>query len=243
MRNHGVHTATAESLLVLDRDMRRQSGTAPQMLVSDPCQEVRFSKAQESEYPSVASTPRKHAISAIDLSPSVARGTIPATGTREKAARVTGWRAGDAGDGRVSPLPLRALASVCYARVMNGRQAVNPFVPGRGHIPPYLAGREAEQGKLLDLFAYLQIGRGAPRDARALRPPRQRQDHALALVPPSRSRRAAGTSTWCGLPPARSSGSGPAGYQAWCRPHGSCVGCDRTPCRSRPASDDGRASE
>ena len=48
---------------------------------------------------------------------------------------------------------------------MNGRQAVNPFVPGRGHIPPYLAGREAEQGKLLDLFAYLQIGRGAPRDA------------------------------------------------------------------------------
>ena len=48
---------------------------------------------------------------------------------------------------------------------MNGRQAVNPFVPGRGHIPPYLAGREAEQGKLLDLFAYLQIGRRAPRDA------------------------------------------------------------------------------
>ena len=47
---------------------------------------------------------------------------------------------------------------------MNGRQAVNPFVPGRGHIPPYLAGREAEQGKLLDLSAYLQIGRGAPRD-------------------------------------------------------------------------------
>ena len=46
---------------------------------------------------------------------------------------------------------------------MNGRQAVNPFVPGRGHIPPYLAGREAEQGKLLDLSAYLQIGRGAPR--------------------------------------------------------------------------------
>ena len=47
---------------------------------------------------------------------------------------------------------------------MNGRQAVNPFVPGRGHIPPYLAGRETEQGKLLDLSAYLQIGRGAPRD-------------------------------------------------------------------------------
>ena len=48
---------------------------------------------------------------------------------------------------------------------MNGRQAVNPFVPGRGHIPPYLAGREAEQGKLLDLLAYLKNGRGAPRDA------------------------------------------------------------------------------
>ena len=48
---------------------------------------------------------------------------------------------------------------------MNGPPAVNPFVPGRGHIPPYLAGREAEQGKLLDLFAYLRNGRGAPRDA------------------------------------------------------------------------------
>ena len=48
---------------------------------------------------------------------------------------------------------------------MNGRHAVNPFVPGRGHIPPYLAGREVEQGKLLDLLAYLQNGRGAPRDA------------------------------------------------------------------------------
>ena len=48
---------------------------------------------------------------------------------------------------------------------MDGRQAVNPFVPGRGHIPPYLAGREAEQGKLLALLAYLQSGRGAPRGA------------------------------------------------------------------------------
>ena len=63
------------------------------------------------------------------------------------------------------PCPVPALVGVCYARCMNGRLAVNPFVPGRGHIPPYLAGREAEQGKLLDLFAYLRIGRGAPRDA------------------------------------------------------------------------------
>ena len=65
-------------------------------------------------------------------------------------------------------LPFSAPVGVCYARVMNGRQAVNPanpFVPGRGHLPPYLAGREAEQGRLLDLFAYLRIGRRAPRDA------------------------------------------------------------------------------
>lgn len=41
----------------------------------------------------------------------------------------------------------------------------NPFVPGRGLIPPYLAGREAEQQELLDLLAYLRAGQGAPRDA------------------------------------------------------------------------------
>ena len=48
---------------------------------------------------------------------------------------------------------------------MNLRRAPNPFVPGRGRIPPYLAGRDAEQRKLLDLLAYLHIGQGAPRDA------------------------------------------------------------------------------
>ena len=72
---------------------------------------------------------------------------------------------GRRGNARPSSLPPRASAGVCYARIMNGRRAVNPFVPGRGHIPPYLAGRDVEQGKLLDLFAYLQNGRGAPRDA------------------------------------------------------------------------------
>ena len=48
---------------------------------------------------------------------------------------------------------------------MTARRVANPFVPGRGHVPPYLAGREVEQGKLLDLLAYLQGGGGAPRDA------------------------------------------------------------------------------
>ena len=51
---------------------------------------------------------------------------------------------------------------------MTVRRVANPFVPGRGHIPPYLAGREVEQGKLLDLLAYLQAGEGAPRDAEDL---------------------------------------------------------------------------
>ena len=48
---------------------------------------------------------------------------------------------------------------------MSERRAANPFVPGRGRIPPYLAGRDAEQRKLLDLLAYLHVGQGAPRDA------------------------------------------------------------------------------
>ena len=48
---------------------------------------------------------------------------------------------------------------------MNGQPVANPFVPGRGRIPPYLAGRDAEQRKLLDLLAYLHAGQGAPRDA------------------------------------------------------------------------------
>lgn len=44
-------------------------------------------------------------------------------------------------------------------------QPSNPFVPGRGSLPPYLAGRETEQEKLRALLAYLCTGRGAPRDA------------------------------------------------------------------------------
>ncbi|MDE0036936.1 MAG: ATP-binding protein [Gammaproteobacteria bacterium] len=41
----------------------------------------------------------------------------------------------------------------------------NPFVPGRGQLPPYLAGREREQAALRNLLAYLRAGKGAPRDA------------------------------------------------------------------------------
>ena len=48
---------------------------------------------------------------------------------------------------------------------MDPLRAPNPFVPGRGHIPPYLAGRDAEQRKLIELLAYLHTGQGAPRDA------------------------------------------------------------------------------
>ena len=42
---------------------------------------------------------------------------------------------------------------------------INPFVPGRGVLPPCLAGRNAEQDELMRLFAYVRAGRGAPRDA------------------------------------------------------------------------------
>ena len=42
--------------------------------------------------------------------------------------------------------------------------AVGPFVPGRGGLPPYLAGRNNEQHALKRLLAYLEHGRGAPRD-------------------------------------------------------------------------------
>ena len=41
----------------------------------------------------------------------------------------------------------------------------NPFLPGHGQLPPYLAGREYEQKALLGLLAYLKSGRGAPRNA------------------------------------------------------------------------------
>ena len=42
--------------------------------------------------------------------------------------------------------------------------ALNPFVPGRGALPPYLAGREAEKRALKGVLGYVQAGRGAPRD-------------------------------------------------------------------------------
>ena len=70
------------------------------------------------------------------------------------------WR----GPGRVGA-GSREVVSLCYSRPMTAPRVANPFVPGRGRIPPYLAGRKVEQGKLLDLLAYLQAGEGAPRDA------------------------------------------------------------------------------
>ena len=45
---------------------------------------------------------------------------------------------------------------------MTDRPQLNPFVPGAGQLPPYLAGRDAEQKALRGLLAYLQAGRGAP---------------------------------------------------------------------------------
>ena len=48
---------------------------------------------------------------------------------------------------------------------MSLQAVASPFVPGRGQIPPYLAGREQEQKALLGLLAYLKAGRGTPRDA------------------------------------------------------------------------------
>ena len=48
---------------------------------------------------------------------------------------------------------------------MRERQLTNPFVPGRGVLPPFLAGRDTEQHDLTRLLAYVRAGRGAPRDA------------------------------------------------------------------------------
>ena len=53
---------------------------------------------------------------------------------------------------------------ICYSRPMSMPPAVSPFVPGRGGLPPYLAGRDNEQHALKRLLAYLEHGRGAPRD-------------------------------------------------------------------------------
>ena len=44
------------------------------------------------------------------------------------------------------------------------RRALNPFVPGRGALPPHLAGREAEKRTLRGILDYVEAGRGAPRD-------------------------------------------------------------------------------
>ena len=47
---------------------------------------------------------------------------------------------------------------------MREQLTINPFVPGRGVLPPFLAGRNAEQHALMRLLAYVEAGRGAPRD-------------------------------------------------------------------------------
>ena len=44
------------------------------------------------------------------------------------------------------------------------RTPLNPFVPGRGVLPPYLAGREVEKRALTGILAYVEADRGAPRD-------------------------------------------------------------------------------
>ena len=48
---------------------------------------------------------------------------------------------------------------------MREQPPINPFVPGRGVLPPFLAGRDSEQHELMRLLAYVQAGRGAPREA------------------------------------------------------------------------------
>jgi len=48
---------------------------------------------------------------------------------------------------------------------MRERPSTNPFLPGHGALPPHLAGREAEQHELMKLLAYVEAGRGAPRNA------------------------------------------------------------------------------
>ena len=54
---------------------------------------------------------------------------------------------------------------VCYRSAMREQPPINPFVPGRGVLPPFLAGRDSEQHELMRLLAYVQAGRGAPRGA------------------------------------------------------------------------------
>ena len=47
---------------------------------------------------------------------------------------------------------------------MREQPPINPFVPGRGVLPSFLAGRDAKQQELMRLLANLRAGRGAPRD-------------------------------------------------------------------------------
>ena len=47
---------------------------------------------------------------------------------------------------------------------MSAPPAVSPFAPDRDGLPPYLADRDNEQHAQKRLLAYLENGRGAPRD-------------------------------------------------------------------------------
>ena len=55
---------------------------------------------------------------------------------------------------------------------MENQPPPNPFVPGRGLLPPYLAGRDAEQSALKGLLAYVNAGKGAPRGTPCFSGPR-----------------------------------------------------------------------
>ena len=51
-----------------------------------------------------------------------------------------------------------------YDYQVSKRSTVNPFVPGRGALPPCLAGRGVEQEEMRKLSRYVEARRGAPRD-------------------------------------------------------------------------------
>ena len=73
--------------------------------------------------------------------------------------------ADETGSGRLTAVVPLVQRSACYCPVMELPSAPNPFVPGDGQMPPFLAGRELEQKALIGLLAYLRAGPGAPYNA------------------------------------------------------------------------------
>ena len=59
---------------------------------------------------------------------------------------------------------------LCYIAPMNRANPFNPFVPGSGQLPPYLAGREAEQALLRKYLGRLQGRAPIPCDIALLGP-------------------------------------------------------------------------